>query len=74
MLSKGSEYNGPKPTADDIAADTVRVMKRVVPPAIPGIMFLSGGQTEEEATVNLNTINKLVSKWLVGNTVVLLAT
>eukprot|EP00877_Chromochloris_zofingiensis_P013601 jgi/Chrzof1/8495/Cz03g13070.t1_FBA1[v5.2] len=59
MIIAGSEYNGPKPTADDIAADTVRVMKRVVPPAIPGIMFLSGGQTEEEATVNLNTINKL---------------
>ena len=34
---------------------------RTVPPAIPGIMFLSGGQTEEEATLNLNAINKLVS-------------
>ena len=33
---------------------------RTVPAAIPGIMFLSGGQTEEEATVNLNTINQLV--------------
>lgn len=34
-------------------------MKRSVPPAIPGIMFLSGGQTEVEATANLNTINQL---------------
>lgn len=32
-----------------------------MPPAIPGIMFLSGGQTEEEATVNLNTINRLAA-------------
>ncbi|PNH10678.1 Fructose-bisphosphate aldolase B [Tetrabaena socialis] len=32
-------------------------VRGVVPPAIPGIMFLSGGQTEEEATRNLNAIN-----------------
>jgi fructose-bisphosphate aldolase, class I len=32
---------------------------RCVPPAIPGIMFLSGGQSEEEATVNLNELNRL---------------
>lgn len=31
---------------------------RTVPADIPGIVFLSGGQTEEEATVNLNAINK----------------
>jgi len=30
-----------------------------VPPAVPGIVFLSGGQSEEEATVNLNAMNKL---------------
>jgi fructose-bisphosphate aldolase class I len=36
-------------------------MRRVVPPAVPGIMFLSGGQSEEEATVNLNAINVMVS-------------
>ena len=34
---------------------------RTVPAALPGIMFLSGGQSEEEATVNLNAINKRVS-------------
>ena len=33
---------------------------RTVPAALPGIMFLSGGQSEEEATVNLNAINKRV--------------
>lgn len=36
-------------------------MRRVVPAAIPGIMFLSGGQSEEEATLNLNAINIMVS-------------
>ena len=30
-----------------------------MPPAVPGIMFLSGGLSEEEATVNLNAINVL---------------
>ena len=32
---------------------------RVVPPAFPGIFFLSGGQSESEATVNLNALNQL---------------
>lgn len=35
---------------------------RVVPAAMPGIMFLSGGQTEEEATVNLNAVNQAVRR------------
>jgi fructose-bisphosphate aldolase class I len=43
-----------------VAAATLAVMRRTVPPALPGIMFLSGGQSEEEATVNLNAINIMV--------------
>ena len=35
---------------------------RSVPPAVPGIMFLSGGLSEEEATVNLNAINSLAQQ------------
>jgi fructose-bisphosphate aldolase class I len=35
---------------------------RSVPPAVPGIMFLSGGLSEEEATVNLNAINSLAAQ------------
>lgn len=40
-------------------------LRRTVPPAVPGIVFLSGGQSEEEATVNLNAMNKLevVKPW-----------
>ena len=37
-------------------------LRRVVPPAIPGIMFLSGGQTEEQATQNLNAMNVLAKQ------------
>ncbi len=45
-------------STDEIAARTVRVLKRCVPPAVPGVMFLSGGQSEAEATLNLNSMNK----------------
>ncbi|XP_031467621.1 uncharacterized protein LOC116241140 [Phasianus colchicus] len=37
---------------------TVTALRRTVPPAVPGITFLSGGQSEEEASVNLNAINR----------------
>ena len=43
----------------DIAAATVHVLRRTVPAAVPGITFLSGGQSEEEATVHLNEINRV---------------
>ncbi|KAK0601015.1 hypothetical protein LWI29_020561 [Acer saccharum] len=38
---------------------TVTALRRTVPPAVPMIVFLSGGQSEEEATVNLDTMNTL---------------
>lgn len=45
--------------AEVIAEYTVTALRRTVPPAVPGIVFLSGGQSEEEATVNLNAMNKI---------------
>jgi len=45
-------------TPEDIAKATVLALSRAVPPAVPGVAFLSGGQTEEQATLNLNAINK----------------
>jgi fructose-bisphosphate aldolase class I len=42
-----------------IAEYTVQTLRRTVPAAVPGIVFLSGGQSEEEATLNLNAMNKL---------------
>ena len=46
-----------KSTAAEIAKATVTALQRTVPPAVPGITFLSGGQSEEEASVNLNALN-----------------
>jgi fructose-bisphosphate aldolase, class I len=48
-----------KYSAAEIALATVQVLKRTVPAAVAGITFLSGGQSEEEATANLNEINKV---------------
>jgi fructose-bisphosphate aldolase class I len=42
-----------------VAEATLRVLKRHVPPAVPGIAFLSGGQSPSEATLHLSLINRL---------------
>jgi len=44
------------------ACATLIAMQRTVPIAVPGIAFLSGGQSEEEASVNLDAINKITGK------------
>lgn len=46
-------------STEQVAAETVRILKRTVPAAVPGIFFLSGGQTPEQATVNLDAMNRL---------------
>ncbi|KXN71550.1 fructose-bisphosphate aldolase [Conidiobolus coronatus NRRL 28638] len=48
-----------KYTPEDIGLATVTVLRRSVPAAVPGITFLSGGQSEEEATLHLNAMNKV---------------
>ena len=53
---KGSKTRA---TVEDVAARTVKVLKNCVPGAVPGIAFLSGGQTDEEATANLDAMNKI---------------
>ncbi|RKP44336.1 class I fructose-bisphosphate aldolase [Trinickia fusca] len=45
-------------SVEQVAAHTVAVLGRTVPPAVAGIFFLSGGQTPEEATANLDAINR----------------
>jgi fructose-bisphosphate aldolase class I len=45
-------------TNEQIAVATVRALQRTVPAAVPGIVFLSGGQSEEEASLNLDAINR----------------
>jgi len=44
---------------DEVAERTVRVLKRCVPAAVTGIAFLSGGQSDEQATANLNAMNRM---------------
>jgi fructose-bisphosphate aldolase class I len=48
-----SEQASPK----QVAEATIRCFRSVVPAAVPGIVFLSGGQSDEQATANLNAIN-----------------
>ncbi len=45
--------------ADDIAEATLRCLKSSVPANLPGIVFLSGGQSDEESTANLNAMNQI---------------
>jgi fructose-bisphosphate aldolase, class I len=44
---------------DEVAEKTVRLLKTCVPPAVPGIAFLSGGQSDEEATAHLDAMNRI---------------
>jgi len=44
---------------DEVAEATVRCLRRTVPAAVPGVMFLSGGQTPERATQHLNAMNTM---------------
>jgi fructose-bisphosphate aldolase class I len=44
---------------EQIAWYTVRSLSRSIVPALPGVTFLSGGQSEEEASLNLNAMNKI---------------
>jgi len=44
---------------DEVAELTVRCLRRTVPAAVPGIVFLSGGQSAERATAHLNAMNRL---------------
>jgi fructose-bisphosphate aldolase class I len=46
-------------SVQEVAANTVLCMKRVVPAAVPGLVFLSGGQTDLQATEHLNAMNRL---------------
>jgi len=57
MVLPGTQSEA-KVGADVIAQYTVRTLQRTVPAAVPGIVFLSGGQAEAEATANLNAINR----------------
>ena len=46
-------------SVDEVAQGTLEVLRRAVPAAVPGIVFLSGGQSQELATEHLNRMNQL---------------
>jgi fructose-bisphosphate aldolase class I len=46
-------------SVSQVAEATVRTLSRVVPPAVTGIVFLSGGQTPRQATEHLNAMNAM---------------
>jgi fructose-bisphosphate aldolase class I len=66
MITPGSESTQ-KVSSQEIAYMTVRTLLRTVPGSVPGITFLSGGQSEEQASENLNDMNvkdfKLQRPW-----------
>jgi len=49
----------PQASAKEVAVATLRCLRRHVPAAVPGIVFLSGGQDHVAATAHLNEINQL---------------
>lgn len=49
--------NARKASVEEVAEKTVRCLKSTVPSAVPGIAFLSGGQSDEEATAHLSAMN-----------------
>ncbi len=48
-----------KASVQEVAEKTVKMLKACVPGAVPGIAFLSGGQSDEEATAHLDAMNKI---------------
>ena len=51
--------SGQRASVEEVAERTLKLLKNCVPPAVPGIAFLSGGQSDEEATAHLDALNRL---------------
>ena len=51
--------NARQASVAEVAERTLRVLKRTVPAALPGVVFLSGGQTDENATAHLDAMNRI---------------
>ena len=58
MVLPGTKSTTPA-TVAEIAEITLRCLRNTVPSAVPGICFLSGGQSPKEATINLNAMNTM---------------
>jgi fructose-bisphosphate aldolase class I len=58
MVVSGKD-NARQAPVSEVAERTLRVLKRTVPAALPGVVFLSGGQTDENATAHLDAMNRM---------------
>jgi fructose-bisphosphate aldolase, class I len=58
MVTPGASHSV-RSNPSEIAWMTVRTLSRTIVPALPGVCFLSGGQSEEEASLNLNAMNQI---------------
>jgi fructose-bisphosphate aldolase class I len=56
MVVSGTE-DATQASVEEVASETLRCLKATVPPEVPGIVFLSGGQSDELATAHLNEMN-----------------
>jgi fructose-bisphosphate aldolase class I len=66
MVVPGNDHER-QATPAEVAVQTIRVLRRAVPAAVPSINFLSGGQTPVEATANLDAINRTGAQpWLLS--------
>lgn len=61
MVVPGSDFKGTT-SPEEIGKYTIRTLERRVPSSVPGVMFLSGGMSEEEASINLSAMNSLSRK------------
>jgi fructose-bisphosphate aldolase class I len=58
MVVSGKK-NGKQASIEEVAEKTIRLLKACVPAAVPGIAFLSGGQSDEDATAHLDAMNRI---------------
>jgi fructose-bisphosphate aldolase class I len=58
MVTPGQNHAN-KATPGDIAMYTVRTLSRTMVPALPGVTFLSGGSSEEDASLYLSAMNQI---------------
>jgi fructose-bisphosphate aldolase class I len=60
-MAIAGKKGGKQASVEEVAEKTIRLLKACVPAAVPGIAFLSGGQSDQEATAHLNAMNRTSS-------------
>jgi fructose-bisphosphate aldolase class I len=58
-MAISGKKSGKQAGVEEVAEKTIRLLKSCVPAAVPGVAFLSGGQSDQEATVHLDAMNRI---------------